>query len=146
MEIVCMQRQHVAQIAALEAACFSDPWSEGSVAAELDNPLSCWLVCQQDGDVLGYVGSQTVLDQSDMMNIAVSPQARRRGIAQKLIQALTAQLKARGSRSLSLEVRPSNAAALALYQKLSFVQVGRRPGYYRHPREDGLILRKEWEL
>ena len=95
MEIVCMQRQHVAQIAALEAVCFSDPWSEGSVAAELDNPLSCWLVCQENGEVLGYVGSQTVLDQSDMMNIAVAAEARRRGIAQALIQALTAQLKTR---------------------------------------------------
>lgn len=141
-----MQRQHVAQIAALEAVCFSDPWSEGSVAAELDNPLSCWLVCQEKGEVLGYVGSQTVLDQSDMMNIAVAAEARRRGIAQALIQALTAQLKTRGSRSLSLEVRPSNAAAVALYQKLGFTQVGRRPNYYRHPREDGLILRKEWVL
>lgn len=141
-----MQRQHVAQITALEAVCFSDPWSEGSVAAELDNPLSCWLVCQENGEVLGYVGSQTVLDQSDMMNIAVAAEARRRGIAQALIQALTAQLKTRGSRSLSLEVRPSNAAAVALYQKLGFTQVGRRPNYYRHPREDGLILRKEWVL
>lgn len=141
-----MQRQHVPQVAALERECFSDPWSEQSLAGELDNPLSLWLVCQVDGEVWGYVGSQTVLGETDMMNVAVLPRARRQGIAQRLILALVAQLKQRGSRCLSLEVRPSNAPAVALYQGLGFSQVGRRPNYYHHPKEDGLILRKEWEL
>jgi len=146
MEIVRMQRQHVPQVAALERKCFSDPWSEQSLAGELDNPLSLWLVCQVDGEVWGYVGSQTVLGETDMMNVAVLPRARRQGIAQRLILALVAQLKQQGSGCLSLEVRPSNAPAVALYQGLGFSQVGRRPNYYRHPKEDGLILRKEWEL
>lgn len=141
-----MQRQHVPQVAALERECFSDPWSEQSLAGELDNPLSLWLVCQVGGEVWGYVGSQTVLGETDMMNVAVLPRARRQGIAQRLILALVAQLKQQGSRCLSLEVRPSNAPAVALYQGLGFSQVGRRPNYYRHPKEDGLILRKEWEL
>lgn len=141
-----MQRQHVPQVAALERECFSDPWSEQSLAGELDNPLSLWLVCQVDGEVWGYVGSQTVLGETDMMNVAVLPRARRQGIAQRLILALVAQLKQQGSHCLSLEVRPSNAPAVALYQGVGFSQVGRRPNYYRHPKEDGLILRKEWEL
>lgn len=141
-----MQRQHVPQVAALERECFSDPWSEQSLAGELDDPLSLWLVCQVDGEVWGYVGSQTVLGETDMMNVAVLPRARRQGIAQRLILALVAQLKQQGSRCLSLEVRPSNTPAVALYQGLGFSQVGRRPNYYRHPKEDGLILRKEWEL
>ena len=141
-----MQRQHVPQVAALERECFPDPWSEQSLAGELDNPLSLWLVCQVDGEVWGYVGSQTVLGETDMMNVAVLPRARRQGIAQRLILALVAQLKQQGSRCLSLEVRPSNTPAVALYQGLGFSQVGRRPNYYRHPKEDGLILRKEWEL
>lgn len=141
-----MQRQHVPQVAALERECFSDPWSEQSLAGELDNPLSLWLVCQVDGEVCGYVGSQTVLGETDMMNVAVLPRARRQGIAQQLILELVTRLKQQGSHCLSLEVRPSNAAAVALYQGLGFSQVGRRPNYYRHPKEDGLILRKEWEL
>lgn len=145
MEIVTMQPQHVPQVAALEQECFSDPWSEESVASELDNPLSLWLVCLEGERVLGYVGSQTVLDETDMMNVAVSPGFRRRGIAENLIETLILTLMPRGSRSLSLEVRASNAPAIALYRKLGFVQVGRRPNYYRHPKEDGLILRKEWE-
>ena len=142
--IVTMTSDHVPQVAALEKECFSDPWSQRSVASELDNPLALWLVWEEDGQVLGYVGSQTVLDETDMMNVAVSAQARRRGIAQALVEALVIQLKQRGSRCLTLEVRASNAPAICLYEKLGFRQVGRRPNYYSHPKEDGLILRKEW--
>ena len=145
MEIVPMTRQHVAQVAALEKLCFSAPWSEDSVAGELDNPLSVWLVCEDQGRVLGYVGSQTVLDETDMMNIAVLPEARRAGIGERLILSLIELLKDRGSRSLALEVRASNTPAISLYKKLGFLQVGRRPNYYRGPREDALILRKEWQ-
>lgn len=144
--IVTMTGCHVPQVAALEKECFIDPWSQRSVASELENPLALWLVWEEDGKVLGYVGSQTVLDETDMMNVAVSAQARRRGIAQALVEALVIQLKQWGSRCLTLEVRASNAPAIALYEKLSFRQVGRRPNYYSHPKEDGLILRKEWEI
>ena len=145
MEIIPMTRQHVAQVAVLEKQCFSAPWSEDSVAGELDNPLSVWLVCEDQGRVLGYVGSQTVLEESDMMNIAVLPEARRAGIGERLILSLIELLKDRGSRSLALEVRASNTPAISLYKKLGFLQVGRRPNYYRGPREDALILRKEWQ-
>ena len=145
MEIIPMTRQHVAQVAVLEKQCFSAPWSEDSVAGELDNPLSVWLVCVDRGKVLGYVGSQTVLEESDMMNIAVLPEARRAGIGERLILSLIELLKDRGSRSLALEVRASNTPAISLYKKLGFLQVGRRPNYYRGPREDALILRKEWQ-
>lgn len=144
--IVTMTSCHVPQVAALEKECFSDPWSQRSVASELENPLALWLVWEEDGQVLGYVGSQTVLDETDMMNVAVNAQARRRGIAQALVEELVVLLKQRGSRSLTLEVRASNAPAIALYEKLGFRQVGRRPNYYSHPKEDGLILRKEWEI
>ena len=145
MEIIPMTRQHVTQVAALEKLCFSAPWSEASVAGELENPLSVWLVCEDRGKVLGYVGSQTVLEESDMMNIAVLPEARRAGIGERLILSLIELLKDRGSRSLALEVRASNTPAISLYKKLGFLQVGRRPNYYRGPREDALILRKEWQ-
>ena len=145
MEIIPMTRQHVTQVAVLEKQCFSAPWSEASVAGELDNPLSVWLVCVDRGKVLGYVGSQTVLEESDMMNIAVLPEARRAGIGERLILSLIELLKDRGSRSLALEVRASNTPAISLYKKLGFLQVGRRPNYYRGPREDALILRKEWQ-
>ena len=79
MRIAHMTAEHVPQVAALEKVCFSDPWSEKSVASELENPLSCWLVALDGETVAGYVGSQTVMDETDMMNIAVHPAGRRPG-------------------------------------------------------------------
>ena len=146
MKIIPMNESHVAQIASLEKQCFSDPWSENSVASELENPLSLWLIAEEDGAVCGYVGSQTVLDETDMMNIAVHPDFRRQGVARALILALIGELKKRGSRCLTLEVRASNDPARTLYESLGFAHVGTRRNYYQNPKEDALILRKEWEI
>ena len=141
-----MCSEDVTQVAALEKHCFSDPWSENSVASELENPLSFWLVAEEGGQILGYVGSQTVLDETDMMNISVHPDYRRKGIANSLITELIDGLKRRGSRMLTLEVRASNFPAIALYSSYGFQQIGLRKNYYRNPKEDALILRKEWEI
>ena len=141
-----MNPAHVAQIAELEKICFSDPWSERSIASELDNKLAFWLVATEGDTVAGYIGSQTVMDETDMMNVAVHPDFRRRGIAEALVTGLVEELKTLGSHCLTLEVRASNAPAIALYEKLGFSEIGRRKNYYRNPREDALILRKEWEI
>ena len=146
MEITAMRSDHVAQIAALEKLCFSMPWSERSVASELQNPLSLWLVAEENGRVLGYVGSQTVLDESDMLNLAVLPECRRGGVGRALVTALCAALQSRGSHCLTLEVRDSNAAARALYAALGFREIGRRPRYYSRPTEDAVLYRKEWNV
>ena len=147
MEIIKMNERHVASVAAIEQECFGrEGWSERSVAGELTNALALWLVAEEDGIVAGYVGSQTVCGETDMMNVAVTADFRRRGIGEKLVNALVEELKAMESHSLTLEVRASNAPAQALYEKLGFKEVGRRPKYYQNPREDALILRKEWEL
>ena len=81
-----------------------------------------------------------------MMNIAVSPDYRRQGIGEKLVTELVEGLKVRGNHSLMLEVRASNIPAQKLYEKLGFRLVGRRPRYYHNPKEDALILRKEWQV
>lgn len=146
MNIVPMNEHHVPQIALLERECFADPWSQQSIASELHNPLSLWLVAQEGQTLLGYVGSQTCLDETDMMNIAVSPASRRQGVARALIEALVSALRQRGSKQLTLEVRASNGPARQLYESLGFLQVGLRKNYYQNPKEDALILRKEWTL
>ena len=146
MRIVLMDESHVAAIAELEKRCFNDPWSEKSIATELTSKLSCWLVAMEGETLVGYVGSQSVLGESDMMNIAVHPEHRCKGIAEALVTSLVTELTARGNHSLMLEVRPSNTPAITLYEKLGFTQVGRRPNYYRNPKEDALILRKEWQI
>ena len=146
MKILPMNEYHVAQVAELEKLCFSDPWSENSVASELKNPLSLWLIAEEDGVVCGYVGSQTVLGETDMMNIAVHPDCRRKGVAAALITELICRLKGQGSHILRLEVRESNAPAIALYKAMGFPQLGLRKNYYRNPKENALILGKEWEV
>ena len=146
MMIVKMNEGHVKAVAELEKISFSDPWSENSVASELRNKLALWLVAEDEGRVAGYIGSQTCGDESDVMNVAVHPDFRRRGIAEALVNSLVEELKAIESRCLTLEVRASNVPAISLYEKLGFVEVGKRKNYYRNPKEDALIMRKEWEI
>ena len=143
IEIIPMNESHVAAVAELEKQNFSEPWPEIAVRSELTNKLALWLVAVEDGVVAGYVGSQTVLQEADMMNIAVGDGFRRRGIARALVEELIRRLDAY---QLTLEVRASNGPAIALYESLGFTQVGLRKNYYHKPKEDALILRKEWKL
>ena len=142
--IRAMTAADVPQVAAMERACFSDPWPEQVLARELENELSLWLVAAEGETVLGYVGSQTVLGEADMMNLAVGAEHRRQGIAAALVRALCAALRTeKGAEVLTLEVRDSNEAAIRLYTALGFAEIGRRPNYYFHPKEDARILRKD---
>ncbi len=142
-QIAAMTAAEVPQVAALEQELFSAPWDAASLLRELENPLSLWLVALKEGQVTGYVGSQSVLGESDMMNLAVAPAFRRQGIGRRLVQELLYELET-DNHCLLLEVRQSNEAAIALYYSLGFRQVGRRPRYYKRPTEDALILRKDW--
>ena len=145
-EILPMAKCHVFQVAELEKVCFSDPWTLSILESELTNPLSLWLVAVQGETVLGYVGSQSVLGESDMMNLAVRSEARRRGVGKALVLALCEKLRENGNTVLTLEVRASNFPAIGLYEKLGFTSVGLRPRYYVHPVEDAHILRKDLTL
>lgn len=146
MEYLRMSQDHVLQIAQLEKMCFSSPWSERSIESELTNPLALWLVAVDNDRVAGYVGSQSVMGEADMMNLAVDPEYRRMGVGNRLVEMLIDALSEEAVHSLTLEVRASNIGAISLYEKMGFQQVGRRPGYYSNPKEDALILRKEWEV
>lgn len=141
--IVPMKETHVSAVAELEKLCFSAPWSERSIAAELKSEWSLWLVEEREGKAVAYVGSQSSPPEADVMNLAVSPAFRRQGIGEGLMTALMEALRARGTESLTLEVRASNQPAIALYTRLGFAEAGRRPNYYRDPKEDALIMRKE---
>lgn len=141
-----MQPCHVPQVAALEQQTFSAPWPENILSAELENPLSLWLVAMQGETVVGYVGAQSVLDEADMMNLAVLPSCRRQGIGARLVSELCNRLRQNAITTLTLEVRVSNSCAIRLYKGLGFSLVGQRPNYYFAPREDALIMRKELQL
>lgn len=143
IEIVEMTASHVSGVAALEKAFFSCPWSENSIAGELHNPLSCWLVAVEDGKVAGYIGSQYVAGEADILNLAVDAAYRRCGLGTRLLVKLCDTLVEKECCLLTLEVRVTNLPAQALYRKLGFEEIGRRPRYYEKPREDALIFRKE---
>ena len=135
-----MTEEHIPEIAALERACFSHPWSEDALRDELWNDSAVVVVAEgEDGTVLGYAGLQTVLDEGYINNVAVDPRFRRQGVAGQLVEAFLRFGAARLA-FLTLEVRASNAPAIALYEKYGFAQAGRRRDYYDDPREDALLM------
>ena len=143
-EIVPMDRSHIEQIANLEKSCFSTPWSENLLTDALFDPQASFIVAEDDeGNVLGYAGLHVVLDEGYIDNIAVEEAARRHGVASALLDVFCRFGQANLA-FLTLEVRASNTAAIALYQKHDFAQVGLRKNYYQNPREDAIIMTREF--
>ena len=140
MRVVPMAQEHIPALVALESACFAVPWSAAALAEELENPHAAFQVAvDETGRVLGYVGLYCVADEGQIANVAVAPAARRQGVARALLAALARLARERGLSRLTLEVRVSNAPAVALYEGAGFVRDGVRPGFYRQPREDAAI-------
>ena len=141
VQIVPMTADHLDEIAALERVCFTDPWSRNMLAEELDNALSAFLVALDGAEnVVGYAGLQVVLDEG-----YIAPECRRQGVAGKLLQVFLDFAKGNRLSFLTLEVRASNYAAIALYGSRGFRGVGRRRNYYEHPKEDAVIMTREFE-
>ena len=130
---------HIAAVAALEQVCFSAPWSAAALAEELSNPLAVFLVAVEGDTVLGYVGMHHVLDEGFITNVAVSPDARRRGVARALLGNLAAYGREHSLYRITLEVRVSNAPARTLYESEGYKPDGIRSRFYSHPTEDAAI-------
>ena len=139
MTVIPMEQSHIAAVAALEQACFSEPWSAAALTEELDNPPAVFRVAVEGDTVLGYVGMHYVLDEGFITNVAVSPEARRRGVARALLADLAAYGTAHSLYRITLEVRVGNAAARTLYESEGYKLDGIRPGFYRAPAEDAAI-------
>lgn len=143
MHIREMTEQDLDQVAALEQACFSLPWSREAFAQELAAENAVYLVAREDGQVVGYGGMRFVLDEFYVDNIAVAAQRRRQGVGRALVAALVERARAGGGAFITLEVRASNQGAMALYAEQGFAVAGRRRGFYTHPKEDALLMTKE---
>ena len=128
------------QVLELEKVCFSLPWSRDAFLPELTDPACCWLAALDAGEVVGYAGMQTVLDEGYISNIAVSPAHRKQGLGMALVDALQREGRRRRLSFLTLEVRVGNAEARRLYERAGFREAGLRPGYYEKPREDALLM------
>ena len=143
--LVPMDRSHLEGIAELERTCFSHPWSVDMLAEELYNETASFLVAEgEDGSVLGYAGLHVVLDEGYIDNVAVDPAYRRQGIADALIDTFV-RFGAAKLAFLTLEVRAGNATAIALYEKHGFYEVVRRKDYYDDPKEDAILMTREWD-
>ena len=141
IQIIPMTKDHLPAVAALEKTCFpADPWSEVLFQEALENPRVSVLLAQgEDGAVLGYAVLSVILDEGNLDNIAVARPARRRGVGDALLSVLTGFGREHLA-CLMLEVRASNAPAIALYEKHGFAAVGRRKNYYDAPREDAVLM------
>lgn len=139
-----MAFEHVPQVAALERANFSDPWSAAALEECLLDPMASFLVAMRsDGTVVGYAGLHVVLDEGYIDNICVREDYRGQGIADELLEVFVRFGRAKLA-FLTLEVRLTNAPAIELYMKHGFAQVGRRKDYYEKPKEDALIMTLEF--
>ena len=129
-------------IAVIEDASFADPWSATDFVSILAVDHSIFLIAESSGEIVGYVVAISVMDEAEILNVAVSPSRRGEGIGGALLDAALAQVESRGAESVFLEVRVSNAAAMALYQSRSFAEISKRKNYYRTPVEDALVMRR----
>ena len=147
VKIVPMTADHLEELEKLERICFSRPWSRKMLAEELENQCAAFLVAEDSvsGRVLGYAGLMVVADEGYITNVAVFPEYRRQGIAAQILQVFVQFAEANRLAFLTLEVRPSNAAAIALYRGFGFREVGRRRNYYDLPKEDALILTRRFD-
>lgn len=137
-----MSERHIADIALIEKASFSVPWSENALRDELLNPNACFFAAVCCGKTIGYVGSYSVCGECYITNIAVLPEYRKRGIGEKLLSALIENCRKENCTFLTLEVRKSNMPAISLYEKLGFERAGERKDFYEMPTENALLYTK----
>ena len=140
LRIVNAEKRHLDALVELERRCFSIPWTRAQLTAELPDERHEFLVAEAGEEVLGYVGMLFVLDEGYISNVAVAPDYRRQGVASALIRALLARAAERELSFVTLEVRESNAPAIALYEGFGFAPVGRRKNYYDAPKEDAILM------
>lgn len=141
-QLVEMSGEDIQQVASIEKSCFSNPWPEESFRQDISNSFAYTLVAREGRVVLGYLVAYLIAGELQIANIAVSPRYRRGGIGSSLLTKALSEGRRVGCRYAVLDVRPSNLAAVQLYDKFGFRKVGRRPRYYTAPSEDGLVMGK----
>lgn len=138
-----MQEEDIQSVLKIEKMSFSFPWAESSFFNEVRKPRSLTKVAVVDDEIAGYLCAEYVLDEGHVLDLAIHPDYRRRGIATALVEHTLEELKERACRFLYLEVRASNYLAKRLYQGFGFRIVGTRKRYYVSPIEDAVIMMLE---
>ena len=143
VEIRTLEAGDLTAIEAIEQRAYPTPWSRSMFASELAKPTSICLGAFEGDDLLGYVINSRYVDAWHVMNVAVDPERRRRGIATSLLERLFELTRDDERRGYTLEVRISNEDAIRLYEQLGFEPRGIRRGYYTDNKEDALIMWRE---
>ena len=144
MKIREMTLDDLPQVMQIENSSFSVPWTENGFFSFLIREDALFLVAEEEGVIYGYCGLILIPPEGEITNVAVSGEARGRGIGRMLITEQQKQAAARGIRKIYLEVRETNAAAIALYSHHGYEMFGRRKNYYSEPKEDALVMC--WEV
>ncbi len=142
LQIDDMRKEDLEQVSTMEAACFSMPWSKKSFEENLNRSDAVYVVARDGDKVLGYCGAYVILNEADINQVAVEPLHRKKGVGGKMLAALLEKLRKAGADAVTLEVRKSNEAAIALYESMGFVTEGIRKNFYEKPVEDALIMWK----
>jgi ribosomal-protein-alanine N-acetyltransferase len=136
-----MRRRHIPSVLRIEGRVYPRPWSAGLFLSELAQKASrAYFVARHDGKVVGYAGVMILGDEGHVTNIAVDPDYHRNRIGTRLLLRLIDESRARGVRSMTLEVRRANSGAQTMYRKFGFQTVGVRRGYYVETGEDAYIM------
>jgi ribosomal-protein-alanine N-acetyltransferase len=139
-----MSHGDVPEVLAIENESFSTPWSATSFMYELTNPFSTLEVVVLNNRIIGYICTRIIAEEAHILNLAVHPEFRRRGIASKLIWNALKKLRLSAVNLVTLEVRASNTAAIKLYEKFGFEVIGNRKDYYQKPMEDAIVMGLEF--
>lgn len=140
IEFERMNQSHISDVAEIERQCFSKPWSENAIAAELENDSAYFYVAKLCGEVIGYIGMHCAADECYVANVGVLKKYRRMGVGSALIKYAADTARQMKMSFISLEVRPSNTEAVRIYERFGFEKVGLRKNFYSEPKEDGLIM------
>lgn len=143
VQIIAATRQDSSELAYIENTCFSSPWSENSIEEALCDEKYVFLKLVDNGKAVGYGGIMTVLDESNVVNIAVLPEFRGKGYGKMLLSALENEAKSKESSLLHLEVRQGNRVAIGLYESFGFTVDGIRKNYYTKPLENAVLMTKK---
>lgn len=142
LQIDDMRMEDLEQVSRLEALCFTMPWSIKSFEEILHRTDAVYVTAREEEKIVGYCGAYVILDEADINQVAVEPSCRNKGIGRKMMEVLLQKLEKAGADAVTLEVRKSNEAAIALYESLGFATEGIRKNFYERPVEDGLIMWK----
>lgn len=139
MEIEKLSEKYIKDVAQIEKACFSKPWDEISIAAELKNEFSEFYIAVENGTAVGFVGLYALTGEADIVRVGVLPQYRKRGIARAVLTKSLENVDG----DVFLDVRESNVPAISLYRSLGFYDTGVRKDYYSDPEENAVLMKRD---